>query len=59
VRGRRKRGYLDDVFAGGAGEDVLGGGVEEDLADLARGGVDARDGVEVRRDPACVPRIID
>ena len=43
---------LDDVVAGRGREDVVGCGVEKDVADTARGDVDAGDGVEVLGLPA-------
>ena len=43
---------FDDVIACGGGKDVVGGGVEEDVADAAGGDVDAGDGVKVLGLPA-------
>lgn len=43
---------LHDMVAGGGREDVVRGGVEEDVANAARGHVDAGDGVKVLRFPA-------
>ena len=57
--GAREVPELDDVVAGGGREDVVCRRMEENVADTARGHVDAGDGVKVLRLPAVLAPAVE